>query len=610
MATMNLPMILVFLIIGTTIILYAIERFAIEIVALGSIVALMLLFIVFPTSLDGMPLRPEDFLSGFSNQALITVICLLIVGQGLFQTDALDKPAQVILRLSRKRKWLATGPLLIIVGITSAFLNNTPVVVITLPILTTVAIAHNTSSSRFLMPLSFITILGGMTTMIGSSTNLLVANVANATGEVKINFFTFTAFGAILAAVGSIYVLFVLPRILKPRQTMAEEFKGKDGRQFIAQIPIVYGHPLVGEKAVAGMFPALKQMTVRLIQRGERPLLPPFEDVVLQPGDTVIVAATRDTLTRALSQRHPLLPADANESPTSEAEGGTPSGALTLAEAVIAPGSRLIGRTLSMTSFHADTGCVVTGLQRRSRMPRMPMTDIRMESGDVLLIAGNHEDIGRLRGNRDVLLMDWSATEVPQRKYARRALAIFLTMIVAAISGLVPIFVASVAATFAMITCGCLNIRQTLRTIDSRIFMLIGASIAASLALEATGGDTAIATGLLNIAEGQSPAVVLSLLFAVVAVLTNMLSNNATAVLFTPIAIEMAHRTGVPVEPFIVCLIFAANCSFATPIGYQTNLIVMGPGHYRFSDFLVAGTPLAIIIWLTFSFVAPYYYSL
>ena len=610
MEIMNLPMVLTFLIIGTTIILYATERFAIEIIALGSIVALMVLFMVFPSTMDGVQIKPEDFLSGFANQALITVICLLIVGQGLFQTDALDKPAQIILRMSKKRKWLATGPLLLTVGITSAFLNNTPVVVITLPILTTVAIAHNTSSSRFLMPLSFITILGGMTTMIGSSTNLLVANVANATGEVKINFFTFTAFGAILAAVGSIYVLFVLPRILKPRQTMAEEFKGKDGRQFIAQIPIVYGHPLVGEKTIAGMFPALKQMTVRLIQRGERPLLPPFEDVELQPGDTVIVAATRDTLTRALSQRHPLLPADANESPTSEAEGGTPTGALTLAEAVIAPGSRLIGRTLAMTSFHADTGCVVTGLQRRSRMPRMPMTDIRMESGDVLLIAGNHDGISRLRGNRDVLLMDWSASEVPQRKFARRALTIFLTMIVAAISGLVPIFVASITATFAMVASGCLNIRQTLRTIDSRIFMLIGASIAASLALEATGGDTAIAQSLLNLAEGQPPAVVLSLLFAVVAALTNMLSNNATAVLFTPIAIEMAHRTGVAVEPFIVCLIFAANCSFATPIGYQTNLIVMGPGHYRFSDFLVAGTPLAIIIWLTFSLTAPYYYNL
>ncbi len=391
---------------------------------------------------------------------------------------------------------------------------------------------------------------------------------------------------------------------------MAEEFTGKDGRQFIAQIPIVYGHPLVGEKAIAGMFPALKEMTVRLIQRGERPLLPPFEDIQLRPGDTVIVAATRETLTRAISQRHPLLPADANESPTSDAEHASPSGALTLAEAVVAPGSRLIGRTLSMTSFHADTGCVVTGLQRRSRMPRMPMTDIRMESGDVLLIAGNREEINRLRGNRDVLLMDWSATELPQRRYARRALAIFVVMITLAISGIVPIMTAALGATLAMIACGCLNIRQTLRTIDSRIFMLIGASIAASQALEATGGDDAIALALLYLADGQSPAFVLSLLFAVVAILTNLLSNNATAVLFTPIAIEMAHRTGVPVEPFIICLIFAANCSFATPIGYQTNLIVMGPGHYRFSDFLLAGTPLAIIIWLTFSLVAPYYYNL
>ncbi|MDD7908374.1 SLC13 family permease [Pseudovibrio exalbescens] len=604
-------MILTFLIIGTAIVLYATERFSIEIIALGQVVALMLLFLIFPQEFQGKTLEVSDFLQGFANPALITVIALLIVGQGLFQTDALEKPSQFILDVTRHRKWLAASPLLILVGAMSAFLNNTPVVVMVLPILTAIATAHATSPARILMPLSFITILGGMTTMIGSSTNLLVANVANQTGEVQIEFFTFTQLGAMLAAVGSIYVLFILPRILTPRKTMAEEFQGQSGKQFIAQIPIIFGHPLVGSKAVAGLFPELKDMTVRLVQRGERPLLPPFENVVLSPGDTVIVAATRSTLTRALSDRQPLLkPTSADEDTPERETSSIPTGTLALAEAVVAPGSRLIGRTISQAGFRAETGCVVTGLQRRSRMPRMPMSDIRMESGDVLLIGGNRENINRLRGNRDVLLLDWSTVEVPQRRYARRALGIFAAMITLAVTGMVPIVVAAVAATFGMIAGRCLNVRQALRTIDSRIFMLIGSSIASSLALEATGGASLISAYLVTLADGYSPAVLLSLLFAVVAVLTNLLSNNATAVLFTPIAIDMAHRSGTPVEPFIVCLIMAANCSFATPIGYQTNLIVMGPGHYRFSDFIIAGTPLAVIIWLTFSLIAPWYYSL
>ncbi|MEP3300877.1 MAG: SLC13 family permease, partial [Roseibium sp.] len=176
--------------------------------------------------------------------------------------------------------------------------------------------------------------------------------------------------------------------------------------------------------------------------------------------------------------------------------------------------------------------------------------------------------------------------------------------------GLVPIVAAATAGTFAMVASGCLNIRQAMRAIDSRIFMLVGASLAGAVALQATGGASFIATGLVALLEGSSPSVMLSALFLIVMILTNFLSNNAAAVLFTPIAVDIANQTGQSPEAFIVCLIFAANCSFATPIGYQTNLIVMGPGHYRFSDFLRAGTPLAILLWLTFSLVAPWYYEL
>lgn len=250
------------------------------------------------------------------------------------------------------------------------------------------------------------------------------------------------------------------------------------------------------------------------------------------------------------------------------------------------------------------------GIQRRSRMPRMAMNDIRLEAGDVLLVAGSEEAIARLRGNRDVLLLDWSMAEVPRKRYAPRALVIFALVVALAASGLVPIVTTAVAGTFAMIVSGCLNIRQAMRAIDSRIFMLVGASLAAAVALEGTGGANAIATGLVHLLAGASPTVMLSALFFIVMILTNFLSNNAAAVLFTPIAINLANQIGASPEAFVVCLIIAANSSFATPIGYQTNLIVMGPGHYKFNDFVRAGTPLALILWLTFSLVAPWYYGL
>ncbi|MEJ8474183.1 SLC13 family permease [Roseibium algae] len=606
----DFPMALTFLVLASTVVLYATERYSIEIIALGSVVAFMAIFMIFPTYVDGELITAANFLTGFSNSALITVICLLIIGQGLFQTDALEKPAQVIVRWSRGRSQWATIPVLFAVAILSAFLNNTPVVVMFLPILSAVAATMGRSPSRVLMPLSFIAILGGMTTLIGSSTNLLVANFAAQTSEIRLTFFSFTPIGLLMAGVGSIYVLFIMPRLLKARKTMADELKGSSGKQFIAQINITYGHPLIGVESVSGMFPALKDMTVRLVQRGEKPILPPFENLTLSAGDTVIVAATRTALANALASRQPLLDTETTGQTDNVETASTPPGTMTLAEVVIAPASRMMGRTLLQSGFHAETDCVVMGIQRRSRMPRMAMNDMRLEAGDVLLVAASAEQIARLRGNRDVLLLDWSTAEVPRRRYAPRALAIFAAVVGLAAFGIVPIVAAATAGTFAMIASGCLNIRQAMRAIDSRIFMLVGASLAGAVALEATGGASFIATSLVSLLDGSSPAIMLSALFLIVMVLTNFLSNNAAAVLFTPIVIDIANQIGQPPEAFIVGLIFAANCSFATPIGYQTNLIVMGPGHYKFSDFLKAGTPLAIILWLTFSFVAPWYYGL
>ncbi|AXS40251.1 SLC13 family permease [Breoghania sp. L-A4] len=610
MTVVGLQMALTFIVIAGTIVLYAMERFRIEAVALGSVVALILIFTILPLQTPTGPLGPTQFLAGFANPALITVMALLTIGQALFQTDALDKPAQLLMRMFRGSRIGATTPLLLVVGAISAFLNNTPVVVMFLPVLVALASAQGTSATKVLMPLSFITILGGMTTLIGSSTNLLVADVARRSTDVTLKFFTFTPLGTVLALIGVVYIVFVMPRLLKPRRTMADELQtGAGGKQFIAQIAISYDHPLVGTTSVAGMFPSLKDMTVRLVQRGEKPFLPPFDNLVLEPGDTVIVAATRSALTRALSGRHAIIGSEGVEQQPSEDKQPASEGAATLAEAVVAPGSRLIGRTTAQASLRAETGCVVLGLQRRSRMPRMAMTDIRLEAGDVLLLAGTRGDIESLRGNHDVLLLDWSAAEVPQRQYAPRALTIFMLVVACAATGVLPIATAALAGAFAMLMMGCLNVRQALRAIDSRIFMLIGASLAAATALEATGGAEAVAEALVNAMEGQSPRVILSALFLLIAVLTNVLSNNATAVLFTPIAAGIAARTGVDPEAFIVCLIFAANSSFATPIGYQTNLIVMGPGHYRFSDFLRAGTPLVLIIWLSFTLLAPWYYS-
>ncbi len=599
-----------FAVIAVSIVLYAAERFSIEAISLGVIAAYLVIFVVLDLPAGQRPVTAEDILSGFANPGLITILALLIVGQGLFHTDALERPAQVMVDFVKGNGIAAVTLVFLVIAGLSAFLNNTPVVVMFLPLMSALANSLGMPPARFLMPLSFITILGGMTTLIGSSTNLLAADVARRADSVDLQFFSFTPIALMLAGIGAFYVLGVMPLLLKPRRTMADEMRIGSGKQFIAEIAVKPGHALVGAAPVSGLFPQLKDMTVRLVQRGEKPYLPPFENLTLQPGDVVIVAATRNALQKALSGRAAVL---SGAKVTTEEDGTAtrlPPGVVTLAEGIVAPGSRLIGRTISQAGFRSETGCVVLGIQRRSRMPRMPMSEIRLEAGDVLLLAGPRGAIDGLRGNRDVLLVDWTASDVPLRRRAPVALAIFAAVVVAAASGAVPIVVAALLGVIAMLATQCLNVRQATRVIDGRIVMLIAAAIASAAALQATGGAERIASLMIGAMDGQSPAVVLSVLFITVAVTTNILTNNAAAVLFTPIALGLAERLGLPGEPFVVTVILAANCSFATPVAYQTNLLVMGPGHYRFVDFVVAGVPLVLLLWAAFSLVAPWYYGL
>jgi len=279
----------------------------------------------------------------------------------------------------------------------------------------------------------------------------------------------------------------------------------------------------------------------------------------------------------------------------------------------VAPGSRMDGRSLSQLNFYAETNCMVLGVERRARMLRSAIESIRLEAGDVLLLAGQSEDILALRSNRDVLLLEWSAVEFPSRRNALLALSIFTAVVATASTGLIAIPVAALSGAALMVIGRCLNIRQAARAVDRRIFLLIGAALAMGTSLSATGGAQYLAEQLLAALAGASPAIILSAFFLLVAALTNVLSNNATAVLFTPIAVSVAAGLGLDAEgtlAFVVAVIFAANASFATPMGYQTNLLVMGPGHYKFKDFMIVGVPLTLLMWIVFSLFAPWYYGL
>jgi len=338
----------------------------------------------------------------------------------------------------------------------------------------------------------------------------------------------------------------------------------------------------------------------------------------------MIVAATRESLADVLSKFPGFLLSEEQVETISQAQEheedkagpgdleDTVHETRVLAELMIPPASRFVDMSLEQIDFRRQFGVIVLGIQRRARVVRRRLGRIRMEPGDVLLVAGAQKSINdvRGRGQTDVIVLSGSKKELPLPKKAPIAGFIFLATILLASTGILSIAVASITGAVLLVATGCLNIRQATRAIDRKILLLVGAMLALGVAMQATGGAQFIADQLLKSPFADRPLIMASLLFIIVAFCTNILSNNACAILFTPIAMNMAINMGADPVVFAITVIFAANCSFASPIGYKTNLLVMGPGHYRFRDFIKAGVPLVMIIWIAYIGLARFYYGL
>ncbi len=601
----TIQMWLTFAIVAGAIIAYAYDRIPLEISSITIVALLLFVFELMPLKNATAEINSRTLLEGFADPSLITIMALLVVGQGLVQTGALNGPAGLLVKWGKNHPHSVILLCFIVVIAISTVLNNTPVVVIFIPILAALSERLGRKVAMVMMPLSFVAILGGNITKIGSSTNLLAIGAAEQVGGPPIGFFDFSIPGLVLAVTGFVYVVLIAPRLLVDREGLATRIAGSSGKQFLFQMELAPDNGLVGQKAIAGMFPGLKDVTVRMIQRGGEKLLPPYDEITLEVGDIVMVAATRGVMTEFLNASPDLVSSAEGE----EVDEGAGTRRV-IAEAVIAPASRMDGRTLAQTGFRAETGCAVLGVQRRSRMIRASLSQLRLEAGDVLLVMGDRNNVLALRDNRDVLLMESSASDVPMKEYAWRALAIFIGVVVAAAFEIVPIVVAALVGATLMMMSSCLNIRQASRAIDRRVYTIVGAALAMGTAMQGTGGAAWLAHTVIEMLMGAPVWVLLSGFFLLIAFLTNILSNNAAAVLFTPIALSIAAELQVDPMPFILAVIFGANCSFATPMSYQTNLLVMAPGHYKFSDFMRVGTPLIFLIWITFTLFVPWYYGL
>jgi len=596
----------IFSLLVTVLALYAFTRdkLPLEASSLAVLIVLVTVFQLFPYEPDGIRLSPTRFLEGFGNEALITICALLVVSKGLETTGALQPVAAWLARV-----WLATPKTaslvtLIASAVLSAFVNNTPVVVMLLPMLIGVAARTKTPPSSVLMPVGFATLIGGMATSIGTSTNLLVVQIASDLGVRRFDMFDFALPVIIVGAIGMFYLWAIAPNILPTRKPPLLD---TTPRVFDAVFHINEDSTACGKTFAQVLALTSNQMRVERIERGEGLSVAKLPSVTISAGDRL---AVRDTPERLKEYEH-QLGATMHSDPLSSGVDTTTINAAEqehIAEIVVTRGSMLHKATLAGTRFAQRTGLMPLALHRaRSDTGEEQHSHIglvTLRAGDVVLVQGTNSKLDQLKRSAQALVLD-GTIDLPRTNRSHRALGIMIFVVVAAAIGLMPIFVSSLVGVGLMLATRCLTWREVGASISAPVVMIVVTSLALGLALVETGGATFIAQGFVSLFQIFPTPLILSGLMIVMALLTNVVSNNAAGVIGTPIAIQVARELGVSPEPFVVAVIFGANMSYATPFGYQTNLLVLSAGGYRFGDFIRAGIPLTILMWLGFSIVLP-----
>ncbi|GAA0817095.1 SLC13 family permease [Colwellia asteriadis] len=591
----------------TVIALYFFRRddIPLETSSLSVLVLLCLVFTIFPFEVNAQMLEPSSLFFGFGHEALVTVCALMIIGHALVRTGALVPVGRNLAKLWKISPALSLLITLIIAGTLSAFVNNTPIVVLLLPILANVALRTKTDTSPMLLPMGLATLVGGMTTTIGTSTNLLVVSVASDMGLPRIGMFDFSLPAVIAATVAIAYLWIVAPKLLPKRSPSLAD---TSPRLFSAYLNINEDSISNGKTVAEVLKLTDDQMTIQSIQRSPHYRnVRPFPDTVLREGDRLhvkdypdqlkefesVIQATMFSGAHKVDENHPL-----------NAEKQM------LAEIVVIQASGLVGRTLRDVQFAKRYGISVVALHRDGKameIGRSSIGNMIIHTGDVLLVQGEAEQIDELKENRGFLIID-GAADLPYSKKAPIALGVLFGVVTVAALGILPIAISSICGIVVLLATKCLSWEDISSALSSQVILIVVASLALGSAMMQTGGAEYIAQMFVALAFDLPPAGILSALMLMLAVLTNIVSNNAAAVIGTPIAISVATQLNVPVEPFILAVLFGANLSYATPMAYKTNILVMNAGGYQFSDFVRVGLPLVILMWITLSCLLTWLY--
>ena len=586
--------------------LFTRESIPLETSSLLVIAILAVGFEVFPYQQDGAEFHAMGLFYGFGHEALIAVCALMIAGQALVRTGALEPIGRSLAKLWRISPLVSLLLTLVIGAVLSAFINNTPVVVLLLPILISVSLRTNRSPSSVLMPMGFATLVGGMCTTIGTSTNLLVVSVASDMGVEKFSMFDFLLPASIASVIGIIYLWLIAPLLVSERKTPLSD---TSPRVFLAQLHIPEDSRSVGNTLAQLIKKTSGVMKVEKIQRGEDTFLSLLPDVEIKAGDRLFV---RDS-PKELKEFEEVLGATLySDNEPIEGDNFTSTSQQQLAEIVVSQGSPLENTTLSRLRFHDRYQLIPLALHHAGKTIEnlySGVHEVWLRTGDIILVQGKADALKKFKQSGELLVLD-STEDLPHSEKAPLALIIMIAIVLSAALGILPIAISAVCGVLLLIVTDCLNWREATQALSTPIVLIVVASLAMGSALLTTGGTDYMASIFLYLTAGASAPIVLSGLMLLMALLTNIVSNNAAAVIGTPVAISIAQQLDQPAAPFILAVLFGANMSYITPMAYKTNLLVMNAGGYKFIDFVKVGMPLTIIMWLSYSWLLPWIYKL
>lgn len=585
-------MLVVFAIILAALFFFTWERVPVDITAIGVMVALMVLG-------EWTQISPRDGVSGFSNPATITVLAMMILSEGVQRTGAIQILSSKISELTGDSPSKQLAAIIGVVSPISGFINNTAAVAILIPMVGELAEKSRVSPSKLLIPLSYASMFGGMLTLIGTSTNILASDVAarladEAPGLRGFTMFEFTHLGIIVTLVGAAYLWLVghrlLPERIKPAEDLTAEY---EMGEYLTEVTVLEESPLAGKTVNKALDDVEVDVDVLQIIREENRYVEPLARKEIREGDTLMVRTDRDTLLELMDTEGldlvPDIEVDDNEI-ESEAEGQE------LIEVVLAPGASIIGETLETSTFRERYDGTVLALRRGIDVIHERLDEIRLSAGDTLLIQATQDTVDRLSNNRDFILVGKLERPDYRKEKIPIAIGIVIGVVVLAALGVLDIMVAALAGGLGMLVTRCLKPSELYESIYWDVIFLLAGVIPLGIALERTGGAELLGDLVVISADFMPPILVLGTFYLLTAFLTNVISNNASVVLMIPVAVEAAVRMDVNAFAFVLAVTFAASTAFMTPMGYQTNLFVYGPGGYKFTDYVRVGGPLQLLL--------------